>query len=66
MTEDKMVEWHNLLNGHESEQILGDGRGQRSLAATVHGVAESDTIQQLNKNNQGIQWGKDSLFNKWG
>ena len=27
---------------------------------------ESDTIQQLNKNNWGIQGGKDSLFNKWG
>ena len=24
-TEDKMVGWHHLLNGHESEQALGDG-----------------------------------------
>ena len=24
-TEDKMVEWHDWLNGHESEQVLGDG-----------------------------------------
>ena len=32
VTEDKMVGWHHLLNGHEFEQILGDGEGQGSLA----------------------------------
>ena len=31
MTEDKMVGWHHLLNGHESEQTLGDGEGQGSV-----------------------------------
>ena len=31
MTEDEMVGWHHKLNGHEFEQILGDGEGQRSL-----------------------------------
>ena len=31
MTEDKMVEWHHQLQGHEFEQALGDGEGQRSL-----------------------------------
>ena len=30
-TEDEMVEWHHRLNGHEFEQALGDGEGQRSL-----------------------------------
>ena len=25
MTEDTMVEWHHLLNGHEFEQAPGDG-----------------------------------------
>ena len=30
--EDKMVEWHYRLNGHEFEQILGDSKGQGSLA----------------------------------
>ena len=30
--EDEMVGWHHRLNGHESEQTLGDGEGQRSLA----------------------------------
>ena len=31
-TEDEMVGWHHWLNGHELEQTLGDGEGQRSLA----------------------------------
>ena len=31
-TEDKMVEWHHQLNGHESEQTLGDSQGQGDLA----------------------------------
>ena len=26
-----MVGWHHLLNGHESEQTLGDGEGQGSV-----------------------------------
>ena len=26
-----MVGWHRQLNGHEFEQSLGDGEGQRSL-----------------------------------
>ena len=32
MTEDEIVGWHHRLNGHEFEQALGDGEGQRSLA----------------------------------
>ena len=31
MTEDEMVGWHHWLNGHESEQVLGDD-GQGGLA----------------------------------
>ena len=27
-----MVEWHHQLNGHESEQTLGDSQGQGDLA----------------------------------
>ena len=27
-----MVGWHHQLNGRESEQTLGDGEGQGSLA----------------------------------
>ena len=30
-TEDEMVEWHHLLNGHKFEQTLGDSEGQGSL-----------------------------------
>ena len=32
MTEDEMVGWYHCLNGHESEQSLGDGEVQGSLA----------------------------------
>ena len=31
MTEDEIVVWHHRFNGHEFEQTLGDGGGQRSL-----------------------------------
>ena len=32
MTEEEMVGWHHRLNGHEFEQTLGVGDGQRGLA----------------------------------
>ena len=38
-----MLGWHHRLNGHESEQTPGDGDGQGSLVAAVHGVAKSQT-----------------------
>jgi len=31
-TGDEMAGWHHRLNGHESEQALGIGDGQGSLA----------------------------------
>ena len=31
MTEDEMFECHHRLNGHKSEQTLGDSEGQGSL-----------------------------------
>ena len=31
MTEDEMVGWHHLFNGHEFYQTLGDGEGQGIL-----------------------------------
>ena len=35
MTEDEMVGWHYQLNGHESEQTLGDGEGQGGLVCYI-------------------------------
>ena len=44
-----MVEWHQQLNGHESEQTPGDSEGQGSLACcSPWGHRESDTTEQLN------------------
>ena len=49
MTEDKMVEWHHRLDGHEFEQASGVGAGQGSLACcSLWGHKESDTTEQLN------------------
>ena len=31
MTGDKVIGWHQRLNGHEFEQAQGDGEGQGSL-----------------------------------
>ena len=50
MTGDKMVGWHHRLNGHEFEQIPGDGEGREAWCDTVKGVAKSQT--QLNNNNK--------------
>ena len=48
-TEDEMVWWHQWLDGHEFEQSLGTGEGQRSLACcSPWGHKESGTIEQLN------------------
>ena len=49
MTENEIVGWHSRLNGHESEQALGDGEGQGSLACfSPWGHKESDTTEWLN------------------
>ena len=53
MTGDQMVGWHHQFNGHEFEQILGDGEGQRSLVCcSPWGRKESDTAEQWNKNKR--------------
>ena len=42
-SEVEMVEWHHWLNGHESEQSLGDSEGQGSVACcSPWGRRESD------------------------
>ena len=46
MTEDEMVGWYHRLNGHESEQALGVGDGQESLACcSPWGYKESGTTE---------------------
>ena len=51
-TEDKIIGWHHLLNGHESEQPLGDGEGQGSLACcSPWGCEELDMTEWLNNTN---------------
>ena len=48
-TEDEMVGWHHLLDGHEFEQVLRVGDGQGSLACcSPWGRKESDMTEQLN------------------
>ena len=44
VTEDEMVGWHPWFNGHELEQIPGDGEGQGSLVCcSPWGREELDT-----------------------
>ena len=51
MIEDEMVEWHHWLNGHEFEQVPGDGKGQESLeCCSLRECKELDMTKQLNNN----------------
>ena len=53
MTEDKIIGWHHLLNGHQFEQVPRDNEGQGSLAyCSPWGHKESDTTEQLNNNRK--------------
>ena len=52
-TEDEMVGWHHQLNGHESEETLGDSGGQRRLVCCRSwGCKELNTTLQLNNNKR--------------
>ena len=49
MTEDEMVGWHHLLDGHKFEQAWGVGDRQGGLACcSPWGCKESDSTEQLN------------------
>ena len=45
-TEDEMVGWHHWLNGHEFEQVLGDGEGQE----------EPGMLQSMESQRVGHDW----------
>ena len=45
MTEDELVGWHHRLNGHESEQTLGDSDGQGSQGS--QGTPQSMESQRV-------------------
>ena len=46
MTEDEMIGWHHRLNGHERQQTLGDGEGQRMAPAVLQPLGSQRTEQQ--------------------
>ena len=49
MTEDKMVGWHQQLDGLEFEQALGVADGQGSLVCcSLWGCKELDMTEHLN------------------
>ena len=49
-----MVGWHYQLNGHESEQTLGESEGQGSLVCcSSWGYKELDKTERPNS-NKGI------------
>ena len=49
MTEDEMVGWHHCFNGHEFEQVQGDGEGQGGLACCSPWChKELDMTERLN------------------
>ena len=46
---DEMIGWHHQFIGHESEQALGAGDGQRSLVCcSPWDHKKLDTTEQLN------------------
>ena len=55
MTEDEMVGWHHLLDGHEFEQVPGVGDGKGSLVCcSPWGYKKLDMTEQLNNNKNCI------------
>ena len=52
VTEDEMVGWHHWLNGHEFEQVPGDGEGQGGLVCcSPWGHKDSNMTEWMNNND---------------
>ena len=59
-----MVGWHHRLNGHESEQALGDSEGQGGLeCCSPWGRKESDVTERLNNKFHKGEWGGRIFIN---
>ena len=54
-TEDEMVGWHHWLNGHEFEQVLGDGEGQE----------EPGMLQSMELQRVGHDWATELTDNTY-
>ena len=55
MTEDEMLGQHHRLNGHEFDQVPGDGEGQGSLACrSPRASKELDMTERLSNNKIGV------------
>ena len=62
-TEDEVVGWHHWLNGHESEQALGDSKGQGGLACcSLWGHKESDMTNWTEPTAYSRHWSQRDTF----
>ena len=49
-----MVGWHHRFDGHEFEQIPGDGEGQGSLACCVQSMGSQSRTKRLNNSSHHV------------